>query len=402
MMKINRASHVTESEVDGLESIYRITPNVLAFVVLSIFWLFAYNRLDRRDNMSRLFLRMSAIIIPLLLVEALTVLINNQPVDWFVPLSIVLHVLLFAMAPILTYLWYRFVTGMLQSESMHNKKRHYMPEIFAGLVVFVTLMTPFFGWMFTVSAANVYQRGPAFLVSVVIVYGFLFVALVHVLRYRRTMIPQERMPFVVFCMLPIFGGLLQGLFYGLLTMWSSAAFTLLFAYVFLEQRLIRTDYLTGAWRRETFMNYLDDLIEQRRVKALSIAYIDVDRLKRINDNHGHAAGDLMLKAVVQNILATSGPFDVCARFGGDEFVWLVHTEDTGDVKQRLDTVEATLVNQLADTPMAHLASFSWGVGRFEPNRQSFESFLHEIDRKMYATKQAKVHLETMEGASNHE
>lgn len=373
-----------------LESIHRISPNILAFVVLSFFLLAAYKRLDYRDPLSRLFVWMSVVLLPLLLIESLTVLINRQPINGLIPLSIVLHVILFIMASLLAYTWYRFVIGLLQLDGMHKVKRRYIAEGFLGLAIFITLMTPFFDWMFKVDENNVYQRGPLFLVGIIIIYGFLISALIAVLKERRTMLSEERLPFIIFCLLPVLGGTAQALIYGLLTMWSSASFTLVLGYVFLEQRLVRTDYLTGAWSRGTFMRYMRNLIDREKVNKLAIAYIDLDHLKQINDQYGHSAGDEVLKTLIEQIQILSNPFDVCARLGGDEFVWVIDSSDTQMLKKRLDTVEIALANSMTDRPFTSLVSFSWGVGLFEVNRQPFDTFLHEIDRKMYATKRAKT------------
>jgi diguanylate cyclase (GGDEF)-like protein len=94
------------------------------------------------------------------------------------------------------------------------------------------------------------------------------------------------------------------------------------------RRLANTDYLTGAANRASF----DDTL-QRCVGAgqsFCLLTLDLDGFKRINDVHGHAAGDTVLREVAGRLKALCGPHDTLARVGGDEFaVLLGATPDAG-------------------------------------------------------------------------
>lgn len=91
-----------------------------------------------------------------------------------------------------------------------------------------------------------------------------------------------------------------------------------------EQELSRTDFLTGALNRRAFTEFLNTEVERsiRYRHHFSIAFIDLDNFKSVNDRHGHATGDSLLRTVVLTIRENIRSTDIVARLGGDEFVVL--------------------------------------------------------------------------------
>ena len=81
------------------------------------------------------------------------------------------------------------------------------------------------------------------------------------------------------------------------------------------------DALTGLANRRNFENAIareSDRVARSGEPAL-LLMLDIDHFKRINDQHGHVAGDLVIKAVAEALGATVRPMDLVARFGGEEF-----------------------------------------------------------------------------------
>ncbi len=85
-----------------------------------------------------------------------------------------------------------------------------------------------------------------------------------------------------------------------------------------------TDVLTGLPNRRYFEEYVELLGKGRRADdAIGILMVDVDRFKQVNDRHGHATGDVVLRAVARTIAGAVRDVDVPARYGGEEFVVLL-------------------------------------------------------------------------------
>lgn len=89
-----------------------------------------------------------------------------------------------------------------------------------------------------------------------------------------------------------------------------------------KQRMLRTDQLTGISNRFHFEEVLEEHIRSGHAN-FSVIYFDLDGFKKVNDEHGHAAGDALLRHVAAALGSLIGEGDVAARFGGDEFAVLL-------------------------------------------------------------------------------
>jgi diguanylate cyclase (GGDEF)-like protein/PAS domain S-box-containing protein len=146
------------------------------------------------------------------------------------------------------------------------------------------------------------------------------------------------------------------------------------------------DPLTGLYNRSFFEE------EMRRLQAgrhfpVSILIGDLDNLKEINDNHGHAAGDELLKAVAALIKECFRTDDLIARIGGDEFVVLlpgVAEEESMQALTRLNDCQDGYNSQHNLLPIR----ISFGVATGEKGTP-LEIVLQEADRRMYAVKREK-------------
>jgi diguanylate cyclase (GGDEF)-like protein len=85
------------------------------------------------------------------------------------------------------------------------------------------------------------------------------------------------------------------------------------------------DALTGLSNRPAILDILEkELIRSvRESSPLGVILVDVDHFKRVNDEHGHLAGDAVLRAIAQRIKASMRPYDSAGRYGGEEFIVVV-------------------------------------------------------------------------------
>jgi diguanylate cyclase (GGDEF)-like protein len=111
-----------------------------------------------------------------------------------------------------------------------------------------------------------------------------------------------------------------------------------------ELRAAHMDELTGTFRREMGRLALSHEIDRARRSdgRLVLAFIDVDGLKAVNDRHGHAAGDQLLKTVVQAIRSNIRSFDTIIRYGGDEFVCALGGIDLREAQRRFRSVQSAI------------------------------------------------------------
>jgi len=148
------------------------------------------------------------------------------------------------------------------------------------------------------------------------------------------------------------------------------------------QELAMRDPLTGLYNRRAFSERLLSEIERCRSFGGCLTYvmIDLDDFKKINDTHGHAYGDTVLRRLGDTLSRCSRSADVVGRYAGDEFVILL-----SDVNREL---ARTLVMRLSADLQAQQLSCSLGAALFPEDASDASSLLAAADRALYLTKSA--------------
>ena len=155
-----------------------------------------------------------------------------------------------------------------------------------------------------------------------------------------------------------------------------------------------TDLLTGVYNHR----HLQDRIRHETARAgrtgspLSVLMIDLDDFKRINDEHGHQAGDRVLRAIAGALRMAVRSSDVVARYGGDEFVVLMPDTDRTEaarVAERARQAVAGLAHTMADDSVVHVAC-SVGLAQHPGDGQTGRDLLRRADAAMYADKRART------------
>jgi diguanylate cyclase (GGDEF)-like protein len=121
-----------------------------------------------------------------------------------------------------------------------------------------------------------------------------------------------------------------------------------------ELRTLAThDALTGALNRGAFEEFLAaELARLRRSgRSLSVAALDLDNFKRVNDDHGHAAGDDALRRVARLVARNTRGGDVFARIGGEEFALLLTDTDVAQAETLAESLRALVEDSTRDHPI---------------------------------------------------
>ncbi|ARF56624.1 GGDEF domain-containing protein [Streptomyces gilvosporeus] len=149
----------------------------------------------------------------------------------------------------------------------------------------------------------------------------------------------------------------------------------------------RRDPLTGLRTREGFTRRAKALLKDPRAV---VVLADVDRFKQINDHHGHAAGDALLKATADRFTHYLGTSGVVGRLGGDEFAAVLIDRDgtAEDLLAVLHRVLARPVDGL-DAAVRTTVSLGWARAADHPSEE-LSGLLRRADEAMYAAKQARA------------
>jgi len=150
--------------------------------------------------------------------------------------------------------------------------------------------------------------------------------------------------------------------------------------------LAMTDELTRLPNRRHFMTLAE--VACGREASLALAALDLDHFKSINDRHGHAAGDVVLRRVAHALRAALRPGDVVGRTGGEEFMALLHGATEADALGAAERLRAAVqATAGADLPAGVRPSISIGVAGWTGPGDALDALCRRADAALYAAKE---------------
>lgn len=153
------------------------------------------------------------------------------------------------------------------------------------------------------------------------------------------------------------------------------------------ERISERDTLTPLYNRRYFIAALDAAISRatRYDEEATLVFCDVNRLKEINDNHGHAAGDFALIKVAERLAGAVRSTDTIARLGGDEFGIILEKTGLDAAADKIEALACALDEQCEYGKSVIPLSAAFGIAAIRSKLDS-DALLEEADRNMYTAK----------------
>jgi diguanylate cyclase (GGDEF)-like protein len=152
------------------------------------------------------------------------------------------------------------------------------------------------------------------------------------------------------------------------------------------REMSRLDFLTGVSNAREFYQVAESERQRslRYNRMLSLAFLDLDGFKGINDKYGHSVGDKVLMTVADSLSSSVRATDLVARIGGDEFVLLLPETDEASARVVMSKIQTLLTDVMAKSGWT--VTFSIGVVTFTAAPVSLDAMIHAADQLMYSVK----------------
>ena len=155
------------------------------------------------------------------------------------------------------------------------------------------------------------------------------------------------------------------------------------------ETLAITDGLTGAYTRRYFIERFDEEIKRASLRKsnLSLLMIDADHFKMINDQHGHLAGDQVLKEISNIIQENVREIDIVGRFGGEEFCVVLPDTDMGGARLVAERIRKSAEKRLIKAYDSALrVTLSIGLAIYPSDGKLLEELMDKADWALYRAK----------------
>lgn len=158
-----------------------------------------------------------------------------------------------------------------------------------------------------------------------------------------------------------------------------------------EKRRAEVDCLTGLLNKRMVVEYLTETFREDKdqLERVAIGFIDIDFFKKFNDTCGHEAGDDVLKIVAQIMQTLTRPHDFIGRYGGEEFVFVLHDTTAKGAYCYAERIRLEIERKgeiLKQRFQGHALTISIGVSLYDPKYNSYKQMIEVADSAMYTAK----------------
>ncbi len=237
----------------------------------------------------------------------------------------------------------------------------------------ILALNPITNWVFQYNEHSEIIRGQVWNLPYIVTVGYIFSFFFMATKNYKKINKNEYTIVIFISVLLTIVATLESIFdvHFIFTSAMSIAFLIYYAYLYIE--IYKHDALTGLLDRRHF--YID--AEKRRNDSMAVIWIDLNNLKLLNDNEGHAKGDLAICTVAEALTNCLEPTCRCYRIGGDEFVVLGFKKTMEQAENYLNRVKSEL-NHTEYT-------VSTGVAIYNPG-DNFDMICTLADEEMYKNK----------------
>ena len=292
------------------------------------------------------------------------------------------------------YTWCRYTAAELETSVLSDKRSDRILLGTLTVPVLSALANIRFRHLFDITGNGSYERGPGFHFQMLVLICTTAVYSDFVLgRLRRESDPVKASHYKLLATFPVCllaAWLLSFIGESVPVICVSISIEILCVYIGFFTQRISTDKLTQVNNRQNLISYIDYKIAHHE-SPVYLMLIDLDYLKRINDTYGHLEGDKALVRVASALKKCCGPIEkrpYIARYGGDEFIVIVETDDSLLTERLCSDIRRTLEELDEQAGSEYRSTLSIGVAELEDG-MDHNALIAKADEEMYKIKKAR-------------
>ncbi len=291
----------------------------------------------------------------------------------------------FLATPLMGLAYYCYTAATVFEEHAGGRRALWLGILPGVLYAVLVLLNPWTGMLFTIRA-GVYLRGSWIFTTYLIFYFYCLISVVLVRRYRRWLEPQIYKILFVFPLIACSVIVVQQLFPDVILSGSAATTAILLIYLYLQNKQISLDPLTGLGNRVEFQKMISLSMQNNRSLFL-VMVISLRDFKQINDHFGQRTGDHFLKQIASTLKTMAAPYPLY-RFSGDEFALLIRNR----TPKEMEKLEQDILDRF-NKPF-EIDGYSYrlhaviGLAAYPNSAESLEGLINGLE---YAVNQAKLH-----------
>lgn len=253
-----------------------------------------------------------------------------------------------------------------------------------GLIaIVVNLFVPV---IYYVDENSVYQREALFWLFTGIVCIFLLDGVIVYIYNKIRGGIFKFFPVVQFVVPVMCGIVLQGMVYGVSVVWPSVVISVASLLNSLQTEYLFTDSLTGLYNR-AYLKELGHAIDKKGPAGSTAALLlDINKFKSINDQFGHAEGDIALIKVAEILKKTVGALGSVVRYAGDEFIILLNTKQAEIIEGCIQSIHRQFDEENKKSGKKYDLTMSIGFSPISDKTPTLNDMINEADRLMYIEK----------------
>lgn len=280
------------------------------------------------------------------------------------------------------YLWAKFIMVHMNIPFSDIRRNIYRT---IGLISIVLLVINiFYPLVFSVSDGR-YQRGFAYIIFLIFAAFYILDSLYLYVKCVKKNGSLKLFPVHIFLIPVILGVVIQAFFVEIAITWTSIAISVAGIMTALKNEIIFTDCLTGLYNR-VYLEFLHKRACNKKDCWVSGIMIDLNGFKQINDNYGHAEGDLALCIVADLLRKSFSEYGVVTRYAGDEFVIMLNTTDDQLIQKIIKSAKKNFVTENEKNDKPYQLSASMGYAITNLSNETIDDFMNRIDEQMYQDK----------------